>query len=114
MKLNTNIKPLFTGEYWNYTSEQGIDGQVTKTYFKVKDIEFSLISAEKGTMYLFMEEQLRYNAQVRVIKDNTGRLVFIDPLSGNGLVAYIGISEPVFDIYGTVIGFRHDLSQGVS
>lgn len=114
MRYDTLFKRAFTGEYWDYTTEQGIDGQLTHTYFKVRDIRFSLISAEKGTMYLFSEDQLRYNAQVRSLRDASGNPVFVQDISGMEELSYIGVSEPVFDINGSVIGYRHDLSQGVA
>lgn len=113
MRLTTLHRMAFTGEYWNYTTEQGLDGQITNTFYKERDIKFNLVSAEKGTMYLFADEQLRYNTQIRGLKDTSGNLIFTDALTGDPEVSYVGVSEPVFDIYGTLTGYRHDLSQGL-
>lgn len=113
MKFTTMHTHVFTAEYWDYTTEQGIDGQLTSTYFFDRNLRFSLVSAEKGTMYLFADEQLRYNAQVRELKDSVGNYVFKQALTGEPVLSYVGLSEPVFDVFGTVVGYRHDLSQGV-
>lgn len=114
MRYNTFMRDLFTGEYWDYTSAQNpTGGQMEHTYFKSKDIKFSIISAEKGTLYLYASEQLRPNSQIRNLRDPSGQMVFTNALTGTPQVAYIGISEPVFDAFGTMIGYRHDLSQGI-
>lgn len=112
MRFNTLFKDAFSGEYWNYTTEQDIDGQLINTYYKEKDITGAVISPEKGNMYLYCNEQLRYNARIYNLRDASGNLVFKQDLTGLAEYAYIGVSEPVFDVTGTIISYRHDLSQG--
>ena len=113
MRLDAIAKKNFTGEYWDYTSTQDPTGQVVREYFKVDDRRFNIVPGEKGTLYLYCDEQLRYNTEVRNLRDASGEIVFKDALSGNPQTAYVGISEPLFNIYGSIIGYRHDLSQAV-
>lgn len=113
MKLTTLHNNKFTGEYWDYTSEQDMSGQLTNTYFKVKDLTFTIVTPEKGRMWLYSPEQLRYNTQIRKLRDPAGKPIFVEPISGEEQLSYVGISDPVFDVHGHIIGYRHDLSQGV-
>lgn len=114
MKYNTFMPSLFSGELWDYTSAQDpASGQMQHTYFFSKNIRFNLISAEKGTMYLYADEQLRPNVEIRNLRDPNGNQVFKAQLTGQPMTTYVGVSEPVFDAFGILIGYRHDLSQGI-
>lgn len=107
MALPTLNKRTFKAEYWDYTTELDPVNGRTDTYFKSKDIEFWAVPGEKGALYVYSKEQLRYNAQLRNIRDTSGNAVFADGIS------YVGVSEPHFDVYGSIQAYRHDVSQGV-
>lgn len=111
MKLNAINPHSFTGEYWDYTSNQDATGQVQREFYYVKDLKFSIVAAEKGMLYLYADEQLRYNAQIRSLADSRGNPIFTDALTSDPQVGELGISEPVFNVFGVLIGYRHDLSQ---
>lgn len=111
MKIAAIVKHKFTGEYWDFTiTDDPITGSRTYNYFFVKNITGSVVPLASGVLSIFTDTQLRHNSQVRNLRDAGGNFVFPDFATGESNSAYVGIGEPLFDVFSNNAGWRYNLA----
>lgn len=113
MKVNTVFKENATAEYWDYTTSlDPINGRVD-TYYKKSNVKVGLIPVRSGVLSVWCRTYLRRNVELRNLRDPEGNLVFADS-EGNQVAGIVGLGEPVFNIFGVVEAYRHDVARGIN
>lgn len=85
-----------------------IDGQLT-TYQLESDHKGTLANGG-GQTYIYSDEPLMINAQIRDVKDAGGTLTFTDSY-GSQYYVYVNSCEPVINVFGRVTAYRSTLRR---
>lgn len=103
MKLLTAFKFRMTFEYW-----RAVVSGSTQSYQKVDDLRGSLLPSGGG-FALYCHRQLPIGAQIRNAYDRRGNPIL--EVDGAPVYLYVNQADPQFDIYGTLVGWRHVLKR---
>lgn len=107
MRVTTGFKYNLPFESWvQQIITQG--GQQTAVWTKVKDEKGLLVQAGGG-INLVTAEPLPLNSQVRNLKDAAGKEIFV--VDGETYPMYVISSDPQFDPFIRIIGWKHMLRR---
>jgi hypothetical protein len=111
MRSDAIFKRSLTADYWEWENVTAPDGvTVARAYHLVAEGKKFAVTASmaSGTLEVFSDMEMQYNAQLRNPKDGNNL-----PLWSDGSGAYVGAGEPVFDIRGNKEGWRYNITRGV-
>ena len=105
MKLTTGFKYNLPFELWT----GAINPQTNSLVFTKDSDRLGTIVQGAGGINLVTADSLPLQAQVRNLLDSEGKPIFM--LNGQPYVMYVNTSEPQFDPFMRIIGWRHRVTR---
>lgn len=99
-------------EYWRPVFSNAPDGSQEITYVFEENLRGSLIPQQRGQFAIVSERQMDIDAEVRDLRDINGEKIFV--LNGVEYYLFVTSVDAVFDVFGRVVGWRHNLSRAAA
>lgn len=104
MRADALITLNTTAEHWTQVTTQDDSGDINVDYVFDGNITLTMLDTVNNSPIIFTRTPLTFNDKLLNIKDARGNDVF----QRNGAAAtYVGSGQPVFDVFGSVMGYRY-------